>query len=94
MFENPTTREQLISLLRILAMREPTSREELSTLQNDCALLVQHIQSTPSLGHEIPESVWHFLSDPDVRFKDPRYAEMQLAGFRLALAKWEHKVAP
>jgi len=93
MFENPKTPKQLISALRILAMREPTTREELSTLQSDCTSLLLQLQTSPSLGHNMPHAVWHFLADADIRFKDPAYAQMQLTGLRAALAKWEHECA-
>jgi len=48
------------------------------------------------IGYKKPsqvKAIWHFLSDADIRFKDPRYAVMQLEGLRLALAKWEHEIA-
>ena len=93
MFESPTTPKQVISALRLLSMREPATREELSTLQADCISLMLQLQSTPSLGHNMPEAVWHFLADADIRFKDSIYAQQQLSGLRAALAKWEHECA-
>jgi len=93
MFRAPSSRSQLISTLRVLAMRDPASQEELDELVNDCASLSQHIQISPALASSVPKVVWHFLSDADIRFKDPRYAAMQLEGFRSALAKWERESA-
>ena len=73
-------------------MRDPATQEELVKLQDECLSLGEHIRSTPSLGAEVPESVWHFLSDSDIRFKDPAYAKAQLVGFEHALVRWEHEI--
>ena len=67
----------------MLAMRDPATEDALAILVNDCGELSQVIQLTPAL-HGVPEAIWHFLSDADIRFKDPRYAVMQLEGLRLA----------
>lgn len=93
MIRAPSSRRQLLSTLRVLAMRHPASREELDALVNDCTLLSRHIQHSPALVDKVPEEVWHFLSDPDIRFKDPRYAAIQLEGLRSVLEKWERESA-
>ena len=84
---------QLISTLRTLAMRVPETREELTALERDCTSLLVKIQSCPNLGKEMPHIIWHFLADADIRFKDPSYAQTQLATLRKALTKWEHESA-
>lgn len=64
MIRAPSSRRQLLSTLRVLAMRHPASREELDALVNDCTLLSRHIQHSPALVDDVPEEVWHVLSDP------------------------------
>ena len=53
--------------------------------------LAVHIQKHTSL-HDVPEAVWHFLSDVDIRFKDPSYATVQLAEISSVLDKWQAQV--
>lgn len=36
--------------------------------------IIEKIHSSDSLVNSIPECVWHFLSDADVRWKDNKYA--------------------
>jgi hypothetical protein len=88
----PTTKPQLISALRMLGMRQPATREELSALEADCIELSQVI-SRMAWASCMPESIWHYLSDADVRFKDPTYADAQQAQFAAALIRWEHEAA-
>ena len=42
------------------------------------------------LADQLPEIVWHFLMDADLRWKDPEYAEVQLGALREALVRLEH----
>ena len=91
--DSPTSPQELIPLLRRLADRAPASRDELRTLQGEFAELAAHISVTPSLANSTPEAVWHFLSDADIRFKDPAYAKAQLVGYLSALAQWERQSA-
>jgi hypothetical protein len=58
-----------------------------SSLARESAALALHIQKATAL-HDVPEAVWHFLSDADIRFKDPKYADMQLAAIASVLEKW------
>jgi hypothetical protein len=85
--ELPTSRDQVASVIRSLAGRRPRSREELSALEKESLELALHIQKRTSL-HDVPESIWHFLSDADVRFKDAEYARVQLAQLSEALEIW------
>lgn len=40
--------------------------------------LVAQLRQKPELADLIPIRVWQFLSDADIRSKDPQYAEAQL----------------
>jgi hypothetical protein len=37
---------------------------------------------------DVPETIWHFLSDADIRFKDEAYAQLQLTDVRRELDEW------
>lgn len=83
----PTSRAEVIAAVSSLAARRPKSREEMSSLERESVALALHIQKRTAL-HDVPEVVWHFLSDVDIRFKDSEYAEMQLAELRKVLEQW------
>ncbi len=42
------------------------------------------------LAARLPEVIWHFLMDADLRWKDHEYAEVQLGQLREALVRLEH----
>jgi acyl-CoA reductase-like NAD-dependent aldehyde dehydrogenase len=83
----PTSRDEVIAAIQRLADRAPRTREELSALEMESVELALHIQKRTSL-HDVPEHVWHFLSDADIRFKDPEYAQVQLVSLREVLKDW------
>ena len=58
----PASKGELIVVLRALASRRPKTREEMKQLQDDSLALALHIQRRMSL-HDVPEPIWHFLSD-------------------------------
>jgi hypothetical protein len=83
----PTSKDAVVGAIRALAARVPRSRDEMKALEAESVALALHIQKHTSL-FDVPEAVWHFLSDADIRFKDSRYAEAQLAGFDDVLTAW------
>jgi hypothetical protein len=83
----PTSRDEVIAAIRRLADRAPQTREELSALEMESVELALHIQKRTSL-HDVPEHVWHFLSDADIRFKEPKYAQVQLVLLHEVLKDW------
>ena len=87
----PTSREEVIAAVRGLVAHRPTSRSEAAALERESVALALHIQKHTPL-HDVPEAVWHFLSDVDIRFKDPRYATAQLAEITAVLDKWQAQV--
>ena len=62
--------------LRSLLARTPSSEQDLLRLEAELFVLGERI-SASSMG--VPEFVWHFLSDADIRFKDSAYSQMQNA---------------
>jgi hypothetical protein len=88
----PANVAELIAHLRVIAAREPRTKEELRALERECVSLAFHTQRS-SLSSGVPEVVWHFLSDADIRFKDPEYAQVQTASLVSALAKMEQQGA-
>jgi hypothetical protein len=83
----PTSKEDVVTAIRALAARVPRSRDEMEALEQESVALALHLQKHTSLS-DVPEAVWHFLSDADIRFKDSRYAEQQRAGLEESLASW------
>jgi hypothetical protein len=86
----PSSKEDVIAAVRALTSRLPKTGDELAILQGECLDLALHIQKRLVL--EVPEPVWHFLSDADIRFKSSEYARVQLAEVSAALAAWEFVV--
>lgn len=72
-------RDEVLATLRELAAARPSNPVELNALQARCASLSQRLLSHADLADQMPEIVWHFLSDADIRYKDPRYAQLQFA---------------
>lgn len=91
MAHDPTTTRHLIAALRELATREPQCREELAALEQECVALTLRIGDMPCLG-AVPEIIWHFLADPDIRFKDAVYAQEQRKGLAAVLAACERRI--
>jgi hypothetical protein len=87
MAQLPTFKDQIIAVIQRLADRVPRTRDELSVLEAESVELALHIQKRTAL-HDVPEHVWHFLSDADIRFKDPGYAQVQVESLREVLAHW------
>lgn len=86
----PQTTGQVREVLRELAAQRPVSAEELAHMERGCLLLRLHIQSN-SLGTNMPEVAWHFLSDPDIRYKSSDYRDTQTAELLFALDRWEQE---
>lgn len=86
----PQTIGQVRKMLRELAAQRPASAEELARMERGSLLLRLHIQSH-SLGTNMPEVVWHFLSDADIRYKSSGYRDTQTAELLSALDRWEQE---
>jgi hypothetical protein len=79
---------EVITRLRELAKQSPSSREGLKLLVDDSVTLGLAIRDQYR-GHDVPETVWHFLSDADIRFKESQYRVIQLRELEEILRTWE-----
>jgi hypothetical protein len=71
--------DEILETLRELAAIRPVDVSELRDLQQRCGALSRHLGAHGGLANQVPELVWHFWADADIRFKDPVYAQMQWA---------------
>lgn len=85
---HPETVVDLVAVLRALSERMPTTPAELSKLEQESLALALHLQKS-QIVDSVPEIVWHFLSDPDIRFKSPEYAQVQVSALASALVTME-----
>ena len=86
----PASLGELVASLRLLAAREPHTNDDLRALERECMSLALNTQRS-SLCNRVPEIVWHFLSDADIRFRDVEYARVQTASLLAALAGMEQR---
>ena len=71
-----------------LSTLSPETPKAARTLALKCAVLARSIAKDPALAGPVPEIVWHFLSDVDIRFKDIDYARQQSARLVESLRSW------
>lgn len=69
------TQEELRRRVGELLRLEERSDTDWRAVQSECERLDRDIQGMPT--DEVPDLLWHFLQDADVRQKDERYAEYQ-----------------
>lgn len=74
----PYTKSELAADLRALGARDIASKADLKGWYSFANRVAAKLRSSSAevLGN-VPELVWHYLSDADIRFKDERYREMQ-----------------
>jgi len=82
----PMAWDEILETLRELAAIRPVDVSELRDLQQRCGALSRHLGAHSELANQVPELVWHFLADADIRFKDQVYAQMQWAQMDAFLA--------
>lgn len=87
----PTTAAELRNTLRKLARRPLTDGGDYVHVQRACLLLSMYLKdSAPAeVGKLMPEIVWHYLFDVDIRHKDHAYAVAQTDALLSALVAWE-----
>jgi hypothetical protein len=83
----PTFDEFLISALRTLAARPLTNRKELAAWRREASRFEESL--TPEQADSMPNFVWHYLGDADIRLRNSGYRADQerrlqqvLGGFR------------
>lgn len=62
--------------LRFLAEWRVCERRDLDAWYVAAQQLATWVKATPSLA-EVPHFFWHYISDADIRLKDPRYGRDQ-----------------
>jgi hypothetical protein len=63
--------------LEALLRDEPADRTQLSSWYERAHSISEKIRSDAGLCKDVPEIVWHYLSDADIRLRDERYAKAQ-----------------
>lgn len=87
----PTTAAELRNALKELAQLPQTDEGDYGHVQRACLLLSVYLKNSApvSVGKLMPELVWHYLFDADIRHKDHAYAVAQTDALLCALADWE-----
>ena len=68
---DPSFDETLITALRALAARPLTNRKELAAWRVEADRFEQSL--TPEQTDAVPQFVWHYLADADIRLRNPGY---------------------
>lgn len=71
------TRAELADDLRQLRMTEPQDKASLGKWNKEASRVREQIESAPEVILGLPDFIWHYLADADVRLDMPRYAEAQ-----------------
>lgn len=85
-------REIAVELSRLLAT-SPTDKELLPAWYQASRAFVEKLNT--ELGDvNLPEEVWHFLSDADIRAKDPEFRAVQIQAITEVIRELERGVMP
>ena len=95
MNDKKTRFKQLADELRYLSELVPSTKEELAEWNK----LARDIEANLLLGptgvsEYIPEFLWHYLADADIRMKDKQYADLQNRGIRELIQQLSSGVMP
>jgi hypothetical protein len=71
MSDDPTFNDRLIAALRALAALPVTNRKQLAAWRLEAERLTESF--TPDEEDAVPEFVWHYLGDADIRLRNPGY---------------------
>ncbi len=85
--------KEIARRLRQLQRTSPTSKDGLDAWYADSRAFVEWLQSQPS-AVSLPEQVWHYLSDADIRAKDPVRRTDQDETLNDIIASLEQGVVP
>jgi len=95
MTDNPSLNERLISALQALAALPVTNRKQLAAWKLEADQLEQSL--TEDEADFVPQFVWHYLADADIRLRNPGYRadqERQLEQALRELGPRAHKPVP
>jgi len=95
MTDDPTFNERLITALQALAALPVTNRKQLAAWKLEAEKLEQSL--TEDEADYVPQFVWHYLADADIRLRNPGYRadqERQLEQSLRELGPRAHKPVP
>jgi hypothetical protein len=88
----PYTLKLLAQDLRRLVEMEVVDRDTLSVWYKEARRVQEKIKTADASLSHVPHLVWHYLTDADIRLKDPEYARMQNESLSRILAAMERGV--
>lgn len=71
------SKDELVRALEALLESESRGNVDLNELYKVAREIGRKVRSEPSLSDLVPETVWHYLSDVDIRMREPEYRAMQ-----------------
>ncbi len=74
--DNLDSLAEIASRLRTLQQASPTTKDGLAAWYSESRVFAQWLELQPS-AVDLPEEVWHYLHDADIRVKDPERREQQ-----------------
>lgn len=81
-------RKRLVALeLDQLLRMEPTAHEDLAAWYRR-SQDVRRLLEEANAHFPVPHEIWHYIDDADIRFKDKRYAELQLPHVISQVDEW------
>jgi hypothetical protein len=84
---------EIATELRRLLLSSPTSKDALAAWYEDSRRFSDRLDADFP-GVDLPEEVWHFLHDADLRVKDPQHKQMQDQMIKEIIADLENGVVP
>lgn len=82
-----------IARLDGLIARSVKSESDLKSWQREAGEISQMITQFPGASDEVPESLWHFLSDADLRFADGEPVGVPNANTQQDLSLLRHRLS-
>ena len=77
--------DELYILLSELLGKDTSTEERMRDWYVDARHTQERLTATGGLGPVVPELIWHYLADADIRAKDPIYRDHQEAFMRAFL---------
>lgn len=84
---------KVIAELRRFAAWAPDTKEDFARWHDEAQRVHEHVHALSTLGVEVDEHYWHYMSDADIRARDPRYKEIQQKGFLALIDSLERQIA-
>jgi hypothetical protein len=78
---------EVVGCLKELASRRIDGLDDLLVWNEDAGAIAERIKANPDVCDMIPEVIWHYLHDSDIRARDVQYAIRQESEFQAALSR-------